>query len=165
MRRLSRASVLGCAHDPLRLVGCGGYIATAERKHDMAQGALRTWDHAPASAGREGVPALHAQACGQGGRVGALLLCRGRTATGHVGAAGAAPVSACTLTAMLTFPRISSGILLASFSTWSREPPSWGQHRAREGLSEQAVGGAAPEGRQSRGHENAASPGSRVAGA
>lgn len=28
------------------------------------------------------------------------------------------------LTAMLTFPRISSGILLASFNTWSREPPS-----------------------------------------
>lgn len=32
--------------------------------------------------------------------------------------------SAAGLTAMLTFPRISSGILLASFSTWSREPPS-----------------------------------------
>ena len=27
-------------------------------------------------------------------------------------------------TAMLTLPRISSGILLASFNTWSREPPS-----------------------------------------
>jgi hypothetical protein len=29
-----------------------------------------------------------------------------------------------TLTAMLTLPRISSGILLASFNTWSSEPPS-----------------------------------------
>lgn len=28
------------------------------------------------------------------------------------------------LTAMLTFPKISSGIRLASFSTWSSEPPS-----------------------------------------
>lgn len=26
---------------------------------------------------------------------------------------------------MLTLPRISSGILLACFSTWSRDPPSW----------------------------------------
>ena len=28
-------------------------------------------------------------------------------------------------TAMLTLPRISSGILLASFRTWSKEPPSY----------------------------------------
>lgn len=35
-----------------------------------------------------------------------------------------ARTGALALTAMLTFPRISSGILLASFNTWSREPPS-----------------------------------------
>ena len=37
-----------------------------------------------------------------------------------------------TLTAMLTLPRISSGILLASFNTWSREPPS---SRANKGYN------------------------------
>lgn len=87
-----------------------------------------------------------------------LLPCRGRTDTGPTRAAAAGPASARTLTAMLTFPRISSGILLASFSTWSREPPSWGQHRVRKQSSEQAVGGAAPwtgpRGPASGSHEN-----------
>lgn len=53
--------------------------------------------------------------------------------------------NACTLTAMLTFPRISSGILLASFNTWSREPPSWGRHRREKAsaLRRQPDGAAA----------------------
>lgn len=34
------------------------------------------------------------------------------------------PILISTLTAMLTFPSISSGTLFASFSTWSRDPPS-----------------------------------------
>ena len=41
---------------------------------------------------------------------------------------------------MLTLPRISSGILLASFNTWSREPPSWGQHRGEVSCSEPLPG-------------------------